>query len=110
MLTSFRKVRRHLSEIRPDKKKTKSVKRKSLNGLIFVLKKITSDASSKLKGPVGNVQFSFCNSLKLIVAQPVASPNENVRRLPSEIQKNFIFPNYFGQQKWCMSINLLALF
>lgn len=42
----------------------------------------TSDDSSKDKGPVGNVVFVLCNSIKLIVAQPVDTPSDNVSKLP----------------------------
>lgn len=42
----------------------------------------TSDASSKVNGPVANVLFSLCSSRKFIVAHPLDEPNDNVSRLP----------------------------
>lgn len=48
---------------------------------MFIIE-ITSEASSKLSGPVVNVVFSFCNSMKLIVAHPLDVPNDRVNKLP----------------------------
>lgn len=42
----------------------------------------TNVASSNVNVPVGNVVFSFCNSMKLIVAHPDDRPNVNDNRLP----------------------------